>query len=92
MTAARPLQAALASAASFAAGSLVPMLGLVGDTTMNRMLLAGGLALLALAGCGMLAAGLGGASRVRGAVRVVVGGALAMAVATGIGRLVGTIV
>lgn len=92
LTAARPLQAALASAASFAMGSLVPMLGLCADTTLHRMVLAGGLALLALAGCGMLAAGLGGASRVRGALRVVVGGAIAMAVASGIGRLVGTVV
>jgi len=92
MTAARPLQAAFASAASFATGSLVPILGLVGHTTVDRMLLAGGLALSALAGCGMLAAGLGGASRVRGALRVVVGGAIAMAVATGIGRVIGTVV
>jgi VIT1/CCC1 family predicted Fe2+/Mn2+ transporter len=92
MTEARPLQAALASAASFATGSLVPMLGLCADSTTHRMALAAGLAFLALAGCGMLAAGLGGASRVRGALRVVVGGAIAMAVASGIGRLVGIVV
>jgi VIT1/CCC1 family predicted Fe2+/Mn2+ transporter len=39
-----------------------------------------------------VAAGLRGASRTRGAIRVLVGGAIAMIVSAGLGRLAGTVV
>jgi len=64
---ARPVQAALVSAASFAAGAAPPLLALLG----------------------VLGAQLGGAAAGRGAMRVTVGGGLAMAATALIGRLVG---
>lgn len=91
-TAARPLQAALASAASFAVGSAIPLVGLAADTPAHRIALAVALAVIALAGCGVVAAGLSGASRTRGAIRVLVGGAIAMIVSAGLGHLAGTVV
>ena len=91
-TSARPLQAALASAASFAIGSVIPLLGLAAPTTAHRIALTVGFAVAALAGCGALAAGLGGAPPARGVARVVLGGAVAMTISAGIGRLVGAVV
>jgi VIT1/CCC1 family predicted Fe2+/Mn2+ transporter len=91
-TEARPAQAALASAASFAAGAIVPLLGLTAPTLALRVTFTVVLALMALAACGAAAAGLGGAARTRGALRVIVGGLAAMAISAGIGRLVGTVV
>ncbi len=90
--AARPLQAALASASSFALGSAVPLLGMLAPTLPLRIAWGVGLALAALVGCGVLAGGVAGSSRTRGAVRVVLGGGLAMAVSFLLGRLVGTVV
>lgn len=49
-TAARPLQAALASASSFAVGAGVPLLGMLADTPTHRIVLAVAFALGALAG------------------------------------------
>jgi len=91
-TAARPLQAALASAISFGIGATIPLLGMVADTPASQIRLTVGFALFALAVCGGLAAGAGGAPRVRGALRVILGGGLAMAVSAVIGRLVGIVV
>ena len=92
MTAARPLQAALASASSFAVGAAMPLLGMLADTPTHRIVLTVAFALGALAGCGALAASAGGAPRGRGALRVVVGGGVAMALSAVIGRLVGMVV
>ena len=89
-TAARPLQAALASAVSFAVGA--PLLGMLAHTPAARIQLTITLALFALAVCGALAAGAGGASRLRGSLRVVLGGGLAMAISALIGRIVGIVV
>jgi VIT1/CCC1 family predicted Fe2+/Mn2+ transporter len=88
-TSARPLQAALASAAAFSVGASVPLTGLLAPVPEQRLLLCVGLAFAALAVCGALAAGVGGASRWRGALRVLIGGGLAMALSALIGRLVG---
>lgn len=87
--AARPLQAALASAASFAVGAALP-LGLVvfGPERGLVPLVAGGsLAFLAL--LGGMAARAGGASIARGAFRVTFWSALAMAATMGVGHLFG---
>ncbi|MFC7301857.1 VIT1/CCC1 transporter family protein [Cognatiluteimonas weifangensis] len=84
---ARPLQAALASAAAFIAGALLPvaavLLAPVGRIEAVTMVTT----LLALALSGALAAWTGGAPPARGAVRVVFWGALAMAAAALVGRL-----
>lgn len=86
---ARPLQAALASAASFAVGALLPLLASI--LLPAPMRIAGVMAssLACLGGLGALAAWAGGARIVRGALRVVVWSALAMAATALIGRAFG---
>lgn len=92
MTRARPLQAALASAASFAAGALPPVL--LGAAAPLSMLTAAVVAvsLVLLATLGALAASLGGAPLARGAARVAFWGVVAMACTALVGRLFGTAV
>jgi VIT1/CCC1 family predicted Fe2+/Mn2+ transporter len=86
---ARPLQAALASAAAFAAGALPPVLLVLGTphALLTPIVFGTSLALLAL--LGGLAGRLGGASVVRGAFRVIFWGAAAMACTALVGRLFG---
>ena len=88
-TAARPLQAAMASAATFAVGALLPVLVavLAPNAWVSRMVPA--TALLLLAVLGGIAARVGGASMSRGAGRVAFWGALAMALSALAGRLFG---
>jgi VIT1/CCC1 family predicted Fe2+/Mn2+ transporter len=88
---ARPLQAALASAASFAAGASLPALIvlLLPITAVVPVTIGASLVLLGL--LGTLAAWLGGAAPLRGAIRVTFWGAAAMGV-TAVGRLFGTVV
>jgi VIT1/CCC1 family predicted Fe2+/Mn2+ transporter len=89
---ARPVQAALASAGTFAVGAAVP-LALAALVPAGRIIVVVSvLSLLSLAGLGALAAGAGGSSRLRGAWRVTFWGALALALTAGIGRLFGTTV
>ena len=88
----RPLQAAAASAASFAVGAAMPLLAVVFSPRANLVPLVAGTSLAFLASLGGLAAGAGGASVMKGAVRVTFWGALAMAVTAGIGALFGTVV
>ncbi|MET4666846.1 VIT family protein [Sphingomonas sp. PvP056] len=87
---ARPVQAALASAASFALGAICPVLMafLFRGTALIEAVVVTTLLLLALLGA--TGARIGGAPLWRGAVRVLFWGALAMAVTAGIGHLVGT--
>jgi vacuolar iron transporter family protein len=89
---ARPLQAAMASALSFALGSAIPLMGMFAPTPASRIVWGVALALMALVGCGVLAGGAAGSSRTRAAIRVVLGGGLAMAVSFLLGRLVGVVV
>ncbi|MFY4727929.1 VIT1/CCC1 transporter family protein, partial [Nitrospira sp. BLG_2] len=88
-TAARPVQAALASAGTFSVGALLPLLIVVTapKSTILWTVSAGSLFFLAL--LGSLAAQAGGASVMTGAVRVTFWGVLAMAVTAGVGRLFG---
>jgi VIT1/CCC1 family predicted Fe2+/Mn2+ transporter len=86
---ARPLQAAVYSAVSFVVGALLPLVAVLLAPTGARIVIVTGVALLALAGSGALAAVLGGASPYRGAVRVTVGGGVAMAATALIGWLAG---
>jgi VIT1/CCC1 family predicted Fe2+/Mn2+ transporter len=88
---ARPLQAALASATSFAVGAALPIL-LVLFAPARRIGFSVTIAsLVCLAGLGALAARAGGASPTIGAARVLFWGALAMAVTAAVGALFGTI-
>ena len=88
-TAARPVQAALVSAASFAAGAVLPLAvvwAVPGRALIGAIAAA---ALVALAGLGGLAAHIGGASVPRGVLRVTFWSALAMGATTSIGALFG---
>lgn len=91
-TAARPVQAALASAASFTIGGAAPLaLVLFSPSGLLLPLVAVG-SLLFLAMLGMIGARTGGAGIFWPTIRVTFWGALAMALTTGIGALVGTAV
>ncbi len=88
-TAARPLQAAVASAVTFALGALVPVVvaAVAPQALLARFVTASALVLLAVLGA--LAARVGGAVMWRGALRVIFWGALAMGASALVGRLVG---
>jgi VIT1/CCC1 family predicted Fe2+/Mn2+ transporter len=90
--AARPLQAALASAATFSVGAGVPVLTIVLVPASSLVATVSIVSLLCLAALGALAARAGGASAMAGAARVVFWGALAMAATAGIGKLFGATV
>jgi VIT1/CCC1 family predicted Fe2+/Mn2+ transporter len=89
---ARPIQAALASAASFAVGATMPLLVTAAARGAGLIPLVAGTSLMFLALLGGLAARVGGAGVAIGAIRVTFWGALAMAVTAGIGWLFGIIV
>jgi vacuolar iron transporter family protein len=89
---ARPIQAALASAASFAVGAALPLAVTVWAPPQHLMPWVAGTSLLFLAVLGVLAARAGGAPVLAGAWRVTFWGALAMGITAGIGSLFGTVV
>jgi len=91
ITRARPIQAALASAAAFAAGATPPVLLVMFLPLTTLTAAVAGSSLLLLLALGALAAQLGGAPRVRGAVRVAFWGAVAMACTALVGSLFGTV-
>jgi VIT1/CCC1 family predicted Fe2+/Mn2+ transporter len=86
----RPIQAALASAASFAVGAAMPLAVAAIAPVATLIPLVSGTSLLFLALLGGLAAHAGGASVKLGAFRVTFWGALAMALTAGVGALFGT--
>ena len=87
---ARPVQAAVASAGSFAVGAAIPVLvsALASSDSLIAALI--GASLLSLLLLGALAARAGGGTMVPSAIRVAFWGALAMGVTAGAGALVGT--
>ena len=89
---ARPLQAAWISAASFASFAVVPIVALLVAPTASRIPALAAVSLVTLAGLGAFGGHLGGAPLGRAALRVTIGGALAMAVTAAIGRIVGVAV
>ena len=92
LTTARPLQAAISSAISFAIGAALPLLAALFAPQTHLTWIVGCVSLLALVVLGMLSAWAGGASKLRAAVRLLFWGVLAM-VATGlIGQLFGTVI
>lgn len=90
MISARPLQAAGASALSFAFGAALPLAVVVAYTGRQLAAAVAVAALVALAILGGLAAKTGGARLLSGVVRVTFWSALAMAVTYGVGRSLGT--
>jgi VIT1/CCC1 family predicted Fe2+/Mn2+ transporter len=86
---ARPLQAAVASAASFTAGAALPLMSAVAAPEADLIPLVAGISLAFLAVLGGLAARTGGASVGRGGVRVLFWGALAMGLTARAGALFG---
>ena len=91
ITTARPLQAALASASSFAIGAALPLAVVALYAGPHLAAAVAVAALVALAVLGALAARTGGAKLLPGVVRVTFWSALAMAVTHGIGTLFGTV-
>ncbi len=87
---ARPIQAALTSALTFAAGAALPLLAVLAAPLSATVPVVSVTSLLFLAILGALAAHTGGASMLIGAVRVTFWGALAMGLTAGVGALFGT--
>jgi VIT1/CCC1 family predicted Fe2+/Mn2+ transporter len=92
VTRARPIQAAVASATSFAVGAAPPVILAAVAPTGSLAVAIVAVTLLLLVVLGATAARLGGASVVRGALRVAFWGAVAMAATAGVGHLFGTTV
>ena len=86
---ARPMQAAWISAASFASFAMVPIGALLVAPAGGRIVTIAALSLLSLAALGGFGAHLGGASLGRAALRVTIGGTIAMTVTAAIGRILG---
>ena len=86
-TLARPLQAALASAASFSVGAALPLLVVVFAAPRSVTPLVVGCSLALLASLGALAARIGGAGILTGVLRVAFWGALAMGITAAAGAL-----
>jgi vacuolar iron transporter family protein len=91
-TTARPVQAAMASAASFATGAALPLLMVLISPRSILVPVVSIASLVFLAVLGAVGARTGGADVVRGIARVTFWGALAMAITAGIGAIFGTVV
>jgi VIT1/CCC1 family predicted Fe2+/Mn2+ transporter len=92
ITTARPVQAALTSAASFSVGAAMPLLMVVVSPAGALVPLVSAASLGFLAVLGAVGARAGGANVLRATVRVTFWGALAMALTAGIGKLFGTVI
>jgi VIT1/CCC1 family predicted Fe2+/Mn2+ transporter len=91
-TTARPVQAALTSAASFSVGAAMPVRMVVVSPAGALVPIVSAASLSFLAFLGAVGARAGGATVLRGTARVTFWGALAMALTAGIGKLFGTVV
>jgi VIT1/CCC1 family predicted Fe2+/Mn2+ transporter len=89
---ARPLQASAVSALSFLSGALLPVLIVALAPASARMVITVAATLAGLVVLGAAGARLGGAPAGRAALRVLIGGTLALAIALGIGRITGAAV
>jgi vacuolar iron transporter family protein len=92
ITTARPVQAALTSAATFAVGAAMPLLMVLVSPSRALVPIVAFSSLAFLALLGMIGARAGGANIFRATIRVTFWGALAMALTAGIGKLFGTVV
>ena len=91
-TTARPIQAALTSAATFSVGAAMPLLMVVIAPAGALAATVSAASLAFLAVLGAIGARAGGADALRATVRVTFWGALAMALTAGIGKIFGTVV
>lgn len=89
---ARPIQAAMASAASFAVGAAAPLVAAAVAPEAGRISFIAVISLLCLILLGYLGARAGGARRLRSIIRTLFWGALAMVVTAGAGHLFGAVV
>ncbi len=89
---ARPVQAAFTSALTFSVGASLPLLAALAAPASLLVPVVAGTSLIVLAALGALAARTGGAPVLRGSLRVVFWGALAMIVTAGAGKLFGALV
>lgn len=87
---AQPFQAAWTSALSFALGAAVPLIAIAFSPSAARIAVASGVTVVALLVLGVAGARIGGAPVRRAALRVVLGGLIAMTVTIGIGTLLGS--
>jgi VIT1/CCC1 family predicted Fe2+/Mn2+ transporter len=92
ITTARPVQAALTSAVSFSIGAAMPLLMVIVSPASALIPIVSAASLGFLAFLGAIGARIGGANVLRGTVRVIFWGALAMAFTVGIGKLLGAVV
>ena len=92
ITTARPIQAALTSAATFSAGAAMPLVTVIVSPGERILAVVSIASLLFLAVLGAIGARAGGAPVLRATLRVTFWGALAIAITAGIGKLFGTIV
>lgn len=92
ITTARPVQAALTSAATFSVGAAMPLLMVVVSPASVLVPVVSAASLAFLAVLGAIGAKAGGADILRATVRVTFWGALAMAITAGIGKIFGTVV
>ncbi|MGR8979467.1 MAG: VIT1/CCC1 transporter family protein [Gammaproteobacteria bacterium] len=86
---ARPVQAALTSAATFAVGAVLPLLIVLLAGNTDLVLTVSGASLIFLAILGMIAAHTGGSGLIKGAIRVTLWGALAMGLTAAVGLFFG---
>ncbi len=92
LTSARPVQAGLTSAVSFAAGAALPLLTALVAPMAQVVPIVAGTSLLFLVGLGALSASVGGAPVLTASARVAFWGVLAMGITAVVGRLFGTVV
>lgn len=85
----RPLHAAGASATAFAIGALIPIFSAIFTNEASGVWFIAIISLLTLSGSGAVAAHIGGGHKIRAALRVLIGGGLAMVITFAIGNLVG---
>jgi len=84
-----PMAAALASAAAFLVGGIIPLISIIFPPEDLRIMVTFVSVLVALIITGTLSAYAGGANKTRATIRVVVGGFLAMIITYGVGKLFG---
>ncbi len=89
VTRVRPVQAAVVSALSFAAGAILPLLAVVSAPVSTRIPIVALVTVMAMCSLGAVGAQLGGAPARRGALRVGIGGTLALAITYGVGLALG---
>ena len=88
-TRARPVQAASVSAASFAVGSVLPLLAVALSSSSARIPIVAAVTIVSMCLLGGFGAKLGGASALRGALRVGIGGCVALGITYGVGLALG---